>query len=398
MQVDRTRRFSLPGIQNLSKDQHAALALPRNGQSLIIGGPGTGKSIVALLRARRMAQAQENFTFLVYNHLLDESNRHLFGGGALLNSRTWDKWFRELWKQCFGTRVPTQAPSPNNTFRPIDWDAVITNIQQQPDGINPLKEAPPFLIIDEGQDMPPKFYEALTNLGFIDFYVVADQNQQIHLNKCSSRQDIENALAINTADTLELKTNYRNSLPIATLAQHFYPGNPASPRPDLPVRKSLLTPTLMVYGNTAERSLQKLAEWILKRGDRDPRELIGIITPNNKVLDKFRDALEKAAPVLDNGKPPIRTYVSGQTHGVNFGQGGIMVVNAQSCKGLEFDTVFLADVDEYQPKFNVTALKALFYVMITRAREQVFLLRSGKICPIVDKLLPAGSVVLERKT
>ena len=37
----------------------------------------------------------------------------------------------------------------------------------------------PFLVIDEGQDMPPQFYHALVALGFDRFFVVADQNQQI---------------------------------------------------------------------------------------------------------------------------------------------------------------------------------------------------------------------------
>lgn len=88
MSVDRTRRFELPGIQDLNKDQDAALALPLEGQHLIIGGPGTGKSVVALLRARRLAQDQKRYRILVYNHLLEGSNRHLFGGDQALISKT----------------------------------------------------------------------------------------------------------------------------------------------------------------------------------------------------------------------------------------------------------------------------------------------------------------------
>ena len=79
MPVDRTRRFVLPGIQDLSKDQDEALALPLEGQYLIIGGPGTGKSVVALLRARRLATGEKRYRILVYNHLLNGSNKHLFG-------------------------------------------------------------------------------------------------------------------------------------------------------------------------------------------------------------------------------------------------------------------------------------------------------------------------------
>ena len=79
MPNDRTRRFTLPGIHELNKDQDEALALLIEGPHLIIGGPGTGKSVVALLRARRLAKNNMNFGVLVYNNTLRHSNRHLFG-------------------------------------------------------------------------------------------------------------------------------------------------------------------------------------------------------------------------------------------------------------------------------------------------------------------------------
>ena len=50
------RKFELPGIQDLSKEQEAARALPSEGQHLIVGGPGTGKSVLALIRGRRHAR------------------------------------------------------------------------------------------------------------------------------------------------------------------------------------------------------------------------------------------------------------------------------------------------------------------------------------------------------
>ena len=76
MSNDRTRRFILPGIEELNKDQDEAIALPIEGRHLIIGGPGTGKSVVALLRARRLAKENMNFVVLVYNNTLKHSNKH----------------------------------------------------------------------------------------------------------------------------------------------------------------------------------------------------------------------------------------------------------------------------------------------------------------------------------
>lgn len=395
MPIDRSRRFDLPGIQDLNKDQDEALALPMEGQHLIVGGPGTGKSVVALLRARHLARHQKHYQTLVYNHLLNHSNRYLFGNDKPFSAMTWDSWFRRHFKRHLSTDVPTLEPDYPGGYRPIDWDAVERQVQS----LEVIEDqSDKFLVIDEGQDMPPAFYRTLTRLGFENFYVAADQNQQIHLNKCSSRQDIENSLAIEPGETLELKTNYRNTRPIALLAQHFYPADPASPRPDLPdLIPASATPELWTYGTANTPTLAEITDKILQLSDRDPRKLIGIITPNNKARVKFINALNNANPALDNEKPPIWTFFSGQRVFPNFGQGGLIIINAQSCKGLEFDTVILADIDQHQPKRDSYALKARFYVMVARAREQVMLLRTGSVCPVVDGLLPTDPSVLARK-
>ncbi len=245
--------------------------------------------------------------------------------------------------------------------------------------------------------MPPAFYRTLIHLGFENFYVAADQNQQIYPDKCSSRQEIENLLAIEPNETLELKTNYRNTRPIALLAQHFYPADPASPKPDLPDRMpTAATPELWTYGTQGTDPLAAITDKILQLSDRNPTKLIGIITPNNKVRTKFNDALRRATPKLDNGNPPIQTYYSGYKVPLDFGHGGLMVINAHSCKGLEFDIAILADIDQHMPKDEYT-LKARFYVMASRAREQVIMLRTGRVCPEVDKLLPDDPAILVRK-
>ena len=393
MPIDRTRRFSLPGIHELNKDQDEALALPLEGQHLIVGGPGTGKSVVALLRSRRLAKSNRTYLTLVYNHLLDHSNRHLFGNGQTFNASTWMKWFHKIYKHFFGA-VPRPAYEKPEDSYAIDWKAV----EQEVQSLDNIKDrSGRFLVIDEGQDMPPAFYRTLIQLGFENFYVAADQNQQIHPDKCSSRQDIENNLALEPGETLELKTNYRNTRPVALLAQHFYPADPASPRPDLPdLKPAAMTPELWTYGKANRTTLAAIADNILRLSDRNPRKLIGIITPDNEVRTKFNDALLRANPKLDNDKPPIQTFVSGQRELPDFGQGGLMIINAQSCKGLEFDTAILADIDQHQPKDSRT-LKARFYVMAARAREQVILLRTGTVCPVVDGLLPTDPTILVRK-
>lgn len=395
MAIDRTRQFRLPGIHELSKDQDEALALPLHGQHLIVGGPGTGKSVVSLLRARRLAQAEQGYLFLVYNRLLDQSNKHLFGSNQPFFARTWDAWLREFWRRLFSESIPTRAPEGTSTYRPIDWDAVLEKTQTlQAD--SKLPDDIPLLVIDEGQDMPPNFYETLAQLAFEGFYVAADQNQQLHPDRCSSRQELEDNLAIDSADVINLTTNYRNVLPVAILARHFYTGDRASPPPELPDRQSAFTPILVPYNQNGKRPFARIIDHILQLSDRNPRKLIGIVCPNNTIRTKFFNSLTKQTPRLDNGRPPIQTYFSGQQETMDFGHGGIIVINAHSCKGLEFDIVFLADIDAHQPKDRYT-LQARFYVMVSRARERIIMLRTGEKCPVVSDLLPDDPAILAEK-
>ena len=46
------RSFELPAYRMLGKEQERIRRLPPEGKYLVTGGPGAGKSIVALIRAR----------------------------------------------------------------------------------------------------------------------------------------------------------------------------------------------------------------------------------------------------------------------------------------------------------------------------------------------------------
>ncbi len=382
------RKFELPGIQDLSKEQEAVRALPNEGQHLVVGGPGTGKSVVALIRARRHQREGDDYLFLVFNHLLNRASGQLFGKG--IASETWDAWFRRRFYQLSGQPVPTLEANDRG-YRSIDWASVDSIVTTMPH-IEPQQST--FLVIDEGQDMPREFYNALVRLGFDRFFVVADQNQQI-TEANSSRQDIQDCLAIESNKVIELKHNYRNQHQVARLAREFHTGDPASPPPELPATSPGAVPALYVYGNGKQDAV---ARGILQLADRDPRQLIGVITPNNQVRDDYHNALQSAEVRLDNPKATIKTYHRGRRAEVSFDEGGVLVINAQACKGLEFDTVVLADIDEYWvPRADPDITRRLFYVMVARAKERVlmFMKRDGR--RDIERILPTDEKLLRRK-
>ena len=382
------RKFELPGIQDLSKEQEAARALCKKGRHLIVGGPGTGKSVLALIRARRHQRDRDDFLFLVFNHLLNRASDQLFGSGLV--GRTWDSWFRGIFRKLAGQAVPVREPNDGG-FKEIDWARVEEIVNAMPDDETPR---PPFLVIDEGQDMPREFYNALVRLGFDRFFVVADQNQQI-TDANSSRKDIQDCLVIETNKVIELRQNYRNHYQVARLANAFYTGDPASPPPDLPVPALGTVPVLYSY---EQEKLDAVAQDILRLADRDPRQLIGVIAPNNRVRERYLDMLRSVEVRLDNPLPTIETYHRENRAEVAFDEGGILVINAQACKGLEFDTVVLADIDEhFVRRSDPDIARRLFYVMVARARERVFMFRKHNGCNDIERILPPDHNVLRRE-
>lgn len=424
--------FRLPDIQELSTQQRDALDLPLEGRHLIVGGPGTGKSVVALLRARALARENKNYLFLVYNVLLDK-NCYAFGGAAL-RAVTWKKWFKDTFVEWFGCPMPVDAAGNE------DWQA-IEALEPLPDVDTSL-----YLVIDEGQDMPKQFYSTLIAIKFKNFYVVADQNQRITEHN-SSREDIEVVLVLNTSDTLELTSNYRNSLPIARLAQEFFTNDPASPRVELPeARPGDIVPLMLHYGGNTGLDFSRIAEQILKAYDRNIDRLLCVITPSDAVRERICNSLREASRrvKLDHEAPEIQTYSSTNrlanknilgmiaqdkcgrcgadmigrrnnadgsafwgctkypscrhTKGyvqIDFRNGGIAVINQQSIKGLEFELVFIADIDLFFGTKDELMKK--FYVMVSRARDNVVLLRTGNVSRQVEDIMPKDETLLERR-
>ncbi len=383
------RRFQLPGVQDLSKEQEDARALPMDGQHLVVGGPGTGKSILALLRARRLSQESVGYVFLVYNQLLNESSKQLLDGQLV--SKQWQSWFMSFYWSIFKEAVPKLPPKGKSNWQEIDWKTVLDqllDVEPEPRSLT--------LVVDEGQDMPPEFYQALVNLGFEKFFVMADQNQQIQEGLNSTRRDIETVLAIETCDVIELTNNYRNKYPIARLAREFYTGDLASPPPELPKMptRSINIPLCYEYDI---QDFDRLIRRILKTADRDPSKLIGILSYNNEDRKKYVEALQSCNVKLDNPRPIVNTFSTNERNTVNFDRGGILVINAQTCKGLEFDTVFIADINSFKcNERNADNVRRLFYVMVARAIDRVILLKQRGMYCEVDSILPVDNAILER--
>ena len=409
MVTDNKRRFRLP--EKTLTEQDFALDLPEDGFHLLIGGPGTGKSVIALLRASRLARKNRNHIFLAYNRLLVHASRSLDCNTLKEHSRaisteTWMAWFRKKWKELMGNQCP-QFGSPYD----LDWPSIRLQLDEKIN-IPPPKES--HLVIDEGQDMPVDFYEALASMGYENIFVVADFNQALEPKANSNYPDLCNVLLKNKklrfcASTegqvnslkehvVQLSYNHRNSFPVARLARAFYTGDPQSPPPELPPpTRTADVPVLVTFDDKDEGSFSKIIRRILLTANDDPKKLIGIICPDKTVLQRYEQSLLNIEIDLSNGIPPISSHTKNASQLPDFTIGGIILLCAQGCKGLEFDYVIIADIDQFKYWKNIDKQqKMLFYVMVSRAIKRVILIQNlANPCPI-SAILPSDPNILAR--
>ena len=148
MQKIHKRKLRLPNEDELSKEQKDILRLGAGGRYLIIGGPGTGKSVVAALRAIKYSHL-----FLAYNKTLIAYMQQTLKqyDKEDIECKTLDSFFFAEYKRIFGQNAPTIKE-----YIP-DYDKISEQILAKDD----IKLKYSHLIIDEGQDKPAKYYQAL---------------------------------------------------------------------------------------------------------------------------------------------------------------------------------------------------------------------------------------------
>ena len=374
------RIFRLPRLDELTKDQRKVLRLPAEGQYLVIGAPGTGKSVVALLRLQALKNSQY-VHFLTYNHVLNHANKVLVNDAALSQTmHTAMSWLYDLnWKATNGTAATYQQNKmPEIRSHQPDYEQLQQRLTQLDVDLSEHS-----FIIDEGQDLPLDWYACIEALNVENFFVVADQNQQI-TDQHSNKSDLMEGLGLDDDEVIELTENWRNSTPIAAFASYFYTDR-ASPKPALPDRPSVNTPMLFEY-----QTIDRVQEQILSEYDLDPSKLIGFFVANDNKREWWEMALQKDDKPRKNPAPIVSSYSSQQKGNVNidFSSGGIVVLNDKSVKGIEFDIVFIL-IDGFRAISNDTeSLKKRMYVMSSRARERLYLLKSASQQSILEDILP----------
>jgi superfamily I DNA/RNA helicase len=207
--------------------------------------------------------------------------------------------------------------------------------------------------------------------------ILADENQRITPQQ-STLDDIRAATGIK--DLRTLATNYRNTRPIAEFAARFYTGLPSG-IPALPKKsKGGERPSL-----TAHRNLHESVQQLLTYERTFANQSIGVLLPYTKQVKSYYNRLSGKT------RNPVQGYLSGadgRAFKLDFSKPGIKLVTWASAKGLEFDTVFLPELQTFRGNPTDDAFRMQMYVLASRAKQRLFLQYSGEGVPALIESLP----------
>jgi superfamily I DNA/RNA helicase len=112
---------------------------------------------------------------------------------------------------------------------------------------------------------------------------------------------------------------------------------------------------------------------------------IGVLVPNAKVLTKYLNRMASQLP----DAVALQYYRSGEERlELDFTGPGVSLLNWASAKGLEFDVVFLPELQAVNRDHADPTFMMQLYVLCSRARERLFLSYAGEGRPSIVDLLP----------
>jgi antitoxin component YwqK of YwqJK toxin-antitoxin module len=358
--------------------------------TMIIGPPGSGKTVIAKFRRDRLAAENKNVTLLMFNHVLST-----YTGDA----KTFFTWLGTWWSDVTGGyRFPKTKVSKGPGKRAKwEWD-----YEKAMKGVE-VTYKPDFqqsgdwghLILDEAQDFCQEAHALLASAqsiaqgenGSPSLMILADENQRLKAGESSTIQEITDAHFADSDEIYELRQNYRNTKQIALVAAHFFTGLKTG-KPIPPDREGE-TPTII-----RSQSVRDAAKRIATYSRNNPSLEVGVLVRSHKTREKILRALE-----AEDFGASVQTYHyrnagNAKTHRWDDG-GMISVFCFASAKGLEFDAVFLPELQTIQiDAGNRDHTRMELYVMASRARSHLCFMVSADETAAIWELLPDDSKLL----
>jgi DNA helicase-2/ATP-dependent DNA helicase PcrA len=368
-----------PSLSDLDREQRRIYGdAPTDGAILVVGPPGTGKTVMAFHRAQKLGALGQDPHVIMFNKVLAKYTSTRSNVAPDVGVSTMHVWAGKWWQRAAGSWPPMVA----GDRWAHDWNEICARALNAFHNGASRRFTWGHLIVDEGQDFPPQMYMALGMMlkhlqadGIAAHVTIfADDNQRLQADRNSRIRDIKDYLFFGaTAGRIfSLKKNFRNTRPIADFAKYFQVGNESgiAELPDADGEK----PQVVFAANDRD-----IADFIARKAKINPGKQVGVIVyGGNGVVTRAYNQVKMRVEELP--KPPLlQMYLSGHgTHNdeaLDFESGNtITFLNAQSAKGLEFDIVFFLGMEAMSVDTSGFLNERMaLYVMSSRARSELYI-------------------------
>jgi len=382
----------LPAESQLTTEQKEICFAPSNGTTLVVGPPGSGKTVVAHFRAQRLRNRREQVRLLMFNHVL----RRYTG-----DAETFLKWIGGWWREATGRGFPRASVEQDGSYRTVwDFRGALKAVKDLDRTRFVEKGHWGHAILDEAQDFERDAHRLLSVMQKVVFaeesvppslMILADENQRI-TDSNSTIKEIKEAHILAKDDCYSLTQNYRNTREIAQLARHFYVGT-LSGTPELPTSRG--DKPVLLQTDDINHAVERIATYARLNSQQE----IGVLVYQERTRRRLFNRLKSR---LGGDGVRVQTYRSKEREladTLQFDEPGVTVLCFASSKGLEFDSVYLPELQTLPVGADQNDLTRMrLYVMCSRARSRLTLMLSqgdGQ-APVMD-LLPIDADFLEEE-
>jgi len=354
--------IDIPDDDELSREQLEVYNYKLDSNLIINGAAGSGKTILAILRAKQLSEKGKSVLFIVYNNVL--------------------KAFTELAMKEFGLKnvrlaMPTDLAEETLGQRRYDLND---------NDRNRLCNAYNYdhVIVDEGQDFWMKDFKMFSYFGKVHT-ICCDRKQGIYDTDFDPDElgglKVKDKLLYPDIEQKILAFTYRNPEKIVKLSLNYFwqkYNTIPTERQDIKFYGKTIGNCNLIHTNN---EIDTMAQLIKNKGEN----AIGIIVPRGEGAKYISESLEARGIQVQKR---YKIYVNAQNgqrrrrivDDIDFNITTTKVVTFWSCKGIQFDSVIIPFMDgATSPKFaeysNQSGEGKAMYVAMTRPKEKLYFIQ-----------------------
>lgn len=325
---------------------------------VVTGGAGSGKSILALLKAKAMLNNNDRVLYVVKTVAL---NTYMDAGVSAEAEREKTQASVSNSDNRIWGRLKNSICSFNHCFK------FVKNEDNEWENLGWKKGNYDYIILDEATDLKmPEIEELINHCTY--FVAFGDDDQQLYsfIDTRTKVSHIANKVGIKEEDINKLIYNHRLPKKTARLVVYIHPQiQPNTSDADNFIRRCLVEGTELphVYQYSSE--------------NEQFDEIIKIVKNKNGglksvgILFRDKESMKRAYRYFLENNLPTSMVIDSQTIGEDFNSAAPNLMTYHGAKGLQFETVFIPNCSD--PGYD----RAPLYVALTRTYSSLYIMYTG---------------------